>query len=82
MKITLFTTSADCTNLGEFKCSHISMFEKDMSIAIHFITHNDTLEFIRACINHFILIKVQGDTVTIIPEPNNYQRVRFRFDSK
>jgi hypothetical protein len=81
MKITLFTTDSACTNLGEFKCAHISMFDKDMKIKLHFVLNEDQLKFIETCIKHYVLIQIQGNDVTLIPESNNYQRVRFRFDS-
>lgn len=81
MKITLFTTDANCTELGMFKAAHITIFEKN-EMSITFVDESEQLSFIQCCIKNYVLIKVQGASVKIVPETNNFQRVRFRFDSK
>jgi hypothetical protein len=81
MEITLFTTDAFCTEIIKVKSFHISMFEKN-KLDIHFLSgSDDMINFIKACIENYVLIQIQGSKVSIIPENNNYQRVRFRFDS-
>ena len=81
MKVTLMTNDEQCADLIQFKCTHITMFEGN-KLQIHFLTacEKDMLDFIRICIKYYVLIQIQGATITIIPESNNYQRVRFRFD--
>ena len=80
MKITLYTTDEKCTEIGVFESANICMFDEDMRISITFIKEEQQLDFITCCIKHYVLIQVQGNVVTLMPE--KYQRVRFRFDSK
>lgn len=79
MKISLFTTDASCKDIVSVKAAHITMFEK-ANVEIHFINNEEQLKFIEACIKHYVLIQIQGSKVTIMPESDNFQRVRFRFD--
>ena len=80
MKITLFTTDESCTKLIESPLAHVTMF-KDNVLELHFISKAEMLSLIEVLIKHYVLFKCQGDHLYITPEPNNYQRVRFRFDS-
>ncbi len=80
MKITIFKTDSSCEQLGEFKSAHITMFDGRMNIKIHFFDVGEQLNFVKCCINNYVLIQIQGNDVTLIPENANFQRVRFRFD--
>lgn len=79
MKVFLFTNDSACTDIVEVKAAHICMFGKANEIDIRFVIDAEQMKFIQACIKHYVLIKIQGSTVTIVPE--EYQRVRFRFES-
>lgn len=81
MKISLYTTDASFKDIVSVKVAHITMFETDTSITFHFVIKDEQIAFIRACIDNYVLIQVQGMNVTLIPKVDNYQRVRFRFDS-
>ncbi len=84
MKVSLFTTDEKCEDIVEFNVAHVSIF-KENKISFHFLKYveeGDMEKFIKACIKYFVLIEIQGYTVSIIPEPNNYQRIRIRFDGK
>ncbi len=81
MKVSLYSTDEKCSDLGTVQCAHISMFAKGLRIKLTFICVNQQLAFVKLCIKHYILIEIQGHDVTLVPEPNNFQRVRFKFDS-
>lgn len=80
MKVTLFTTDKTCQDIVDVKIAHMTMFENN-TMKLTFISDEEQSKFILACIKHYVLIQIQGSCVSIIPESNNYQRVRFRFDS-
>ncbi len=78
LKITIFTTDESSTQLGIFEVAHITMFDKDMRTAFHFIKADEQLSFVTCCIKNYVLIEIQGTTVKLIPESR--QRVNLRFD--
>ena len=81
MKITLFTTGSACNDIGSFKIAHITMFDGKGIISLHFISDEEQMKCIKLFIKHYVLFKCQGSHISILPEENNFQRVRFRFDS-
>lgn len=80
MKLTLYTTDSSCADIITVRIAHMTMF-KDMTPLLRFTSNDEETKFIAACIKHSVLIKVQGHEVSLIPEQNNFQRVRYRFDS-
>jgi len=85
MKVKMFTKDEKCENIISVNVCHMTMFEKH-EICLHFngmgnMISEDQIKFLEVCIKNHILVEVQGHEVTIIPEPKNFQRVRFRFDS-
>jgi hypothetical protein len=81
MKITLYTADANCNELIIVKCSHISMFDVQYQIKIKFIYKEEQMKLITCLIQNYVLFQCQGDDIIIIPENNQKQRVRYRFDS-
>lgn len=82
MKVTVMTNNEECSDLIKVNCTHVSMFE-GCKLQIHFLTtrDKDMLLLLDVLIKSYVLMQIQGSIITIIPESNNYQRVRFRFDS-
>jgi hypothetical protein len=81
MKVTLYKTNSSMDEITQVECSHITMFE-NYKLKMQFGSHrkDDQLKLIKACIEHFVLIEIQGYSVTVIPEKSHTQRVAFRFD--
>ena len=84
IKISVFTKDESSTLLGEFNCCHVTIFDK-MKISIMMeisITTgiSEQLKLIELLIKNYVLFEVQGETITLIPESNNFQRVNFRFE--
>ena len=77
IKISVFTKDENSILLGEFDCYHIFMSDK-MEISIN-MSFKEQLKLIELLIKNYVLFKVQGDTITLILESNNFQRVNFRF---
>ena len=80
IKISVFTKDKSRTLLGEFECYHIVVFGK-MEISI-MMNIDEQLKLIKLLIENYVLFKVQGVTITLIPENDNYQRVNFIFESQ
>lgn len=80
MKVSLYSTCKECTDLGTFNIAHVTMFDKQ-ELQLHFGSDVEQSNFMNTCVKHYVLFKVQGKKVIIIPENNNFQRVRFRFDA-
>jgi len=80
IKVTLYTTDKECTEIGSATFAHISMF-KDNNIVLSFISTDEQLKFIALCIKHYVKFECQGQSVCLIRETNNFQRVCYRFDS-
>lgn len=80
MKVTLFTNNAACADIISVQVAHITMFEKNQ-LKLRFLSlDNNMIEFVKACIKYHVLIQIEGLDIILIPE-NDYQRVRYRFDS-
>lgn len=80
MNITLFTNDEHCKDIVQTKVAHITMF-KDQQLELHFIIKEEMLKLINKLIENYVLFKCQGMSIYLIPEANNFQRVRYRFDS-
>lgn len=80
MKITLFTTNEQCADIISVNVAHVTMFERH-ELKVCFTSGVEQINFIEACIKHYVLFSCQGNFVTLPPENKNYQRVRFRFDN-
>lgn len=80
IKITVFTTDVNCEELGSTIVNHITIFEKN-NIGLTFGNKEILRDFIGLLIDEHVLFEVHGMKLKIIPETNNFQRVRFRFDS-
>jgi hypothetical protein len=81
MKITIFSIDSQCSDLLVFNCAHVTMFEEHrikFQFGLQF--REDQMNFIKTCIENYVLIEIQGDTVIMVPEERNSQRVRVRFD--
>ena len=80
IKVTILTKNKECNELGSFKIVHMTMFDK-LELGMIFLNTKEMLNAITILQYNYVLFKIQGLTLTIIPEDNNLQRVRFRFDA-
>ena len=80
MKVTLFETGDNCNEIVNVNVAHVTMFAKqELTFNCHL--EEEKTKLLMALMKHFVLFKCQGDNISIIPEPNGFQRVRFRFDN-
>lgn len=80
MKVTMYTKDESCASIGTVNVAHVTMFENNI-LTLHFTEPDEQIKFIKVCIRMYVKFECQGNSVKLIPEVNNFQRVRFRFDS-
>ena len=79
MKVTIYDNTKACDILATVEIAHISMFEGHQ-ISMHCHLLDERTKLINTLIDSFVLFQCRGNIITIVPESNNLQRVKFRFD--
>ena len=77
MLVTMYELGEASKELVRCSISHLSVFGK-YELSLYFISGEEQLKFISACIDKHVLIRVKGRNVSILPE--DCQPVNFRFD--
>ena len=79
MKLTLFGTDENCTEIVKVQIAHVTMF-KDYELELQCHLEEEKLKLIKALLQKHILFRCQGSRIWIMNETGS-QRIRYRFDS-